>query len=233
MPSWNEKPHFVPTVNVNLMPCDCGAAHPDLYPPADPQWGDKHRLGCAQTPVDIPCPLPPSVTFKVQIAPISECIFPCTWTSQYHHGPHHEKCPARPVRVSCSITSSDGSWERSEVADDCAARVRLPAPYEVSLNSLRQAAGDRWALIKALVTGHTDLSALLTGPRALELLAQRDAVFSALVRMERGNTEVLGGIEDFDKALTRRKRTSPIESISGPMLTYYVQHLIEQVGAIS
>jgi hypothetical protein len=217
MPSWNEKPHVTPTINVNL-----------AHNPRDPHTDESKVL--------IPCNLPPSFTCEVVLG---ECI--CG--GHIGRGPpaiidrRSATCPGRPISVSCSIAGD--TWDASEVDDawptqhDFAEDMDgMDWPEELA------ACRDRWALVKALVMGNSAKDLWLTMPESqtswmVGLVSQRDAVFSALVRMERGNTEVLGGIEDFDKALTRRKRTSPIESISGPMLTYYVQHLIEQVGAIS
>jgi hypothetical protein len=87
------------------------------------------------------------------------------------------------------------------------------------------------------VTGHTDLSALLTGPRALELLAQRDAVFSVLCEMAHTEVATLEAQERMVNLLDPKRVTfRPTEEVARPSaqsLILYVERLIEQVGDLS
>jgi hypothetical protein len=87
--------------------------------------------------------------------------------------------------------------------------------------------------VKALVLGHTDLSALLTGPKALELLAQRDIAFAALANMARAEEKIETAQQSFFGALNGHGKT--IVRIARPsqgLMETYVEHLIEEVGAL-
>jgi hypothetical protein len=139
-----------PAVNVNLAKCDC----PDF----GRSRGTPYRP-CPAVPVFIPLPLPRSVTFQVVLG---ECSGACTTindTRGYRREVvHDEDCPARPVKVSCSISGK--TWAESEVTDAwpekndgflCSTGQTFP--------TLEAVCRDRWSLVKALVLGQRITSA--------------------------------------------------------------------------
>jgi hypothetical protein len=185
--------------------------------------------------VNIPCHIPPSFTAEVVLGECTAgCASPSNARALKERGEaHHQWCPARPIRVTCSIVSVDGSWEKSEVVSietgDLTTEQRLAA---------MACCRERWALAKALALGHTDLSALLTGPRAVEFLAQRDAVFAALADMARLEDALLTAQYEVDKLQEHGELPEPDHRSwanfrpSTARLAAYVEHLIEQVGAL-
>jgi hypothetical protein len=188
--------------------------------------------GCMSAPVLIPCRLPESFTCEVVLG---RCD--CSHRRSFQTtGKHDDSCPARPVRVSASITSPDGSWEKSEVTD-CETDARL-ADLGFSTGEMLRldaAARARWPLVKALVLGHTDLSALLTGPKAAELLTQRDAVYAALADVVRHEEGLFQSGNDAMKAIdgSSYARPKPIDRECAATLERYMKRLIEQVGVLS
>jgi hypothetical protein len=273
MPGWNVKPHVTPTVNVNLKPCDCGARRPSS--PNDSDWGDKHRLGCAQTPVLIPLPLDAfrSVTFTVRLG--GQEVTAVVWEreSGEDSAPHlrgadgwtrcgvsiHDvgrpqdiplgnleaplcgRCdrlrgvdasysnPSTPIRVSCSISGK--TWEESE-AMDVETRDETRHPSAPRYYRALSAAQDRWALVKALVTGHMRGGAL-TPPLGPEtLFVQRDAVYAALCEMARAEMTIQNTEQACAKHLPRAdvKRIGPSPAAS--WLAAYVERLIERVSVL-
>jgi hypothetical protein len=141
--------------------------------------------------------------------------------------------------VSASIISPDGTWEKSEPSAeevftyDVDQRARDAYPAEVA------AVRDRWALVKALVLGHTDLSSLLTGPTAAAVLSQRDTVFSALADMARLEDSLFAAQVRLDKAAKvpgfsdlAGVSSDTAERPSAEFFAAYVTHLIEQVGVL-
>jgi hypothetical protein len=218
---------MIPTINVNLRK-GCGCSVPEI------RDASGHYPGCSAAPVLIPCRLRESFTAE---AVLGECDCDervraprlAPWQTEHHDA----SCPARPVRVSASITSPDGSWEKSNVSAeevftyDVDQRARDAYPAEVA--ALR----DRWALVKSLVLGRSDLSALLTGPKAVALLAQRDAVFAALARAHRADDALIAALGDYEEAM----RGEPVgihglKRESHGALGRYVERVIEQVGAL-
>jgi hypothetical protein len=162
---------------------------------------------------------------------LGECSGRCTgmlWQSPPIHG---AACPARPIRVSCSIFGK--TWEESEVADvekqGPINAYQLPTELERTL-ALAASRG-RWALVKALVLGHSELSALLTGPTACAMLAQRDAVFAALCEMVRAEEAHAAAWSDALKAMGVTYGMDP-ERKSAWVLSDYMKHLVDQVGAL-
>lgn len=201
-------------INVNLAPCRCpvpvGSAQ---------HWEEQ----CAAKPLLLPCPIPPSFTAKVVLGAClkSECY---TAHGDFSRTVHRHDCPARPVAVSCSTSGS--TWEESEVTE-----IETVGPTGKPREVIA-AAHARWALAKALVLGHDDLSALLTGPMAVDLLTQRDAVFAALVRIERGHLETMGGVNDINTIMRRPAFGLAPSAVAVGMLEDYVERLIERVGVI-
>jgi hypothetical protein len=182
----------------------------------------------------VPCPIPRSVTFSV--APGS-CTTGCDFGgTRSMHYPH---CPARPVKVSCSISGK--TWEESEVDEQEYLNTRPLATDD--LNRLYAACRDRWALVKALVTGFVgDFGALCPGSAAVvSLRNQRDAVFAALAAMARAeraaHAAFLALPMDIRKSSILAKAmghvaTDPLAARlpSVTLLEHYVEHLIERVG---
>jgi hypothetical protein len=133
------------------------------------------------------------------------------------------------VKVDCSISWK--TWEESEPIDfELVGGGLLPGNGEQHTR-LMAAGRDRWALVKALVLGHADLSALLTGPMAADLLAQRDTVYAALADMVRAESTIIQRCADIDKAYTNRKRPA-FRGVAADELAAFVEHLIEQVGRL-
>lgn len=206
------------TINVNLAKCDCGG----LSSSGKPFWSSgEHHSMCPWKPIPVPCPIPTKVEFKVIPG---ECD--CRWRPS--GGSHHTRCPARPISVTCSISGK--TWEESEVTEvDVREKEIYPETYEPMLATCRA----RWALVKALVLGHTDLSALLTGPKAAELFAQRDRVFAALTKAHRAEDALIDALGDYEEAM----RGEPcgiygLKRESHGALERYVNHLVEQVETI-
>lgn len=210
----------IPVVNVNLR-AGCGCFVPENR---DPSTG--HYPGCPCSPVIIPCPIPRSVTLTVRLG---ECACP------YGDGigtVHDGWCPGRPITVTCSISGK--TWPESEVDDGEPDIAGLAGRIDnEKRKTIMAACRALWALVKVLVLGHTDLSALLTGPKALELLAQRDAVFAALADMARHEGALADALGDFETAL-RGEPTAigGMRRFSHDALARYVERLIEQVRNI-
>jgi hypothetical protein len=92
-------------LNVNLKPCRCQEPKKRAAP-CEP---GHHRPECGG-PVPIPCRLPPSVTLRVVLGV-------CDYPRDACRFGHLRGCAAYPLRVTCSIVSPDGSWEKSGVDD--------------------------------------------------------------------------------------------------------------------
>lgn len=208
---------MTPTINVNLTPCNCEGI------PTHAGW-------CSGAPVLIPCPIPRSVTLEVAAGTCTCLAGHDPSTRQLVHSPN---CPARPIRVTCSVGGE--TWEQSEVtktsvlgwgAAMAAAQSPLPACRE------------RWALVKALVLRHSDLSSMLTGPKAVELLSQRDAVFAALCAMARAEEAARSATERLWYALpdsagwVSRHPARDEQTPSALLLAAYTSHLISQIGVL-
>lgn len=203
---------MVPSINVNLKPCTC----PD-FGPRGPGF-----VPCDSPQILLPCPTQRSVTFSVALGPCTMmCANPALW------GGHSTTCPARPVRVSCSVSGE--TWEESEVeAMDAAG----PTAYnQKEWGTLYAVCRARWALVKALVLGQPQAQAggkWLDAPT--DLFTRRDAVFDALADMARA-----------ERACVTAWLALPVELRSGPgpmaltpeAFERYVERLIEQVSVIS
>lgn len=220
----------VPAINVNLAACRCPV------PAASPQhWAEQ----CAAKPVLIPCRPPPSFTCTVVLG---ECIASgCGNAFSYHTLPtgmsmaglaiHSDSCPARPVKVSCSIS---GTWEESEVVqvEYCPAPGRLEdfLPGHPVFDACR----DRWALVKALVTNDWTGWALTADSPILTLQSQRDAVYAALARLEAADSAARAAHSEafsaLDAADVEYSTMTPVGSRAAAMLAAYVKRLITTVG---
>jgi hypothetical protein len=221
MSSWNEKSHFIPTINVNHYVCKCAAS-------VD---GGEHHKACPGKPIPLPCPIPRSVTFTVTLG---ECECAARYNASRPELPlgHLLQCPARPIRVACSIGGK--TWEDSHVTD-----AEAPGIHGRT-SELIQRAGERWEIIfKALVLGvrpDYDIGHW-TGPM-LPLFEQRDAVFAALADMARAETAAMQAQQKVDEAFPYHRfhrvgggdhRATPP---SHARLEAYVEFLIEQVEVL-
>jgi hypothetical protein len=210
------------SVNVNLQMCTCG-------------YHVGHGDNCRGLPVLIPCSLEPfrSATFTVALG-TCECALSLTpqTAPEWHHT---SRCPARPVRVSCSISGK--TWAESEVTqcephpDDVSRFAVVTDAYGMMYAACR----DRWELVKALVLGKTFEPNEWDWPEKLRAsIAQRDAVFSALADMARAEEAQIAARAALHKALgispgrvlEAALRESAIE------LGSYVEHLVEQAGQL-
>lgn len=206
-----------PTINVNLKPC----MHPHMLSTYTPDEFPN-------APVLVPLPLDKwrSVTFTVRLgecidagrsagSPIPRACAP--------DGVHHERCPARPIRVSCSISGK--TWEESEVDE---VEVHHDG-RETSPAELLRACRDRWALVKALVLNQSigPSYTMVDGVRPLAI--QRDAVYAAIADMARA--DVTRTQAWLALPLELRQDPGPT-SLAGEVLERYVERLIEQVGAL-
>lgn len=181
---------------------------------------------CYGAPVFIPCPVPRSVTFEVVLT--TECL--CLKTPRASG--HRADCPARPVRVSCSI--SGRTWEDSAVEFVERADGECIGPMLDRVDTLVR---DRWALIKALVLGSNSLHGPITDLPGFKLLAQRDAVFAALADMARAEQDACNAQQRVDEAFPfdRYRRNDPDHRSERPSigrLAAYVEHLIRSVGGL-
>jgi hypothetical protein len=227
MPSWNEKAHVIPTINVNRLPCNSPCEH------YTPRPASGHGENCSAKPVPVPCPIPRSVTFTVRPGGC-ECVINGPFRPLgYQHGP---ECPARPIKVVCYI--SGGTWEESEVAetehapvDDVPHGADSWAPLRIA-----DACRARWALVKRVVLGVPEAEAYMKWPVGLTLYAQRDAVFSALAEQARLEEAMLAAQERTVKAIASPRLTTGPSDLeqrpSAQAMTVFVERLIEQVGVM-
>ena len=255
MPSWTEKPHAVPTINVNLKPCDCGADSLNAARRAgnpNPVDALPHMITCAAAPVLIHCPIPRSVTFEVALGKCTKLCADPSLRGVTLEGGHLTGCAAKPIRVTCSISGK--TWAKSEV-DDCEPVIgviqpdggvssgggdfRDAAQEQATLRACRE----RWALVKAVVTGQNpdagEREGLLVTAYYNGMLGTRDQVFAALCEMTRAENAALSALGAVMKATgwkgihfsdpQHRDDMRP----SAFLLTRYVDHLVEQVGMLS
>lgn len=203
------------TVNVNLAPCIRTIAC----------YGDAHIATCPGAPILIPCPFPEAV-FDVALG---ECLcFRQNVVGARHIHAHADDCPARPVKVACSISGK--TWEESEVED-----VEWP-PLAHATPEQWFAARERWALVKALMLGTHGIIGVDPSARWRDLEHQRDAVFSALVDMTlaeeahdaatRAFVAVVPGAITWGSTINTGPRHAPLQ------MARYVEHLVEQVGVL-
>lgn len=115
----------LPTINVNLKPCDCGA-DPNVF-----SGKVTHLSTCASAIVLLPCIIPLRVTIMVRMG---ECNHSCLERRDWHE----DDCPALPVRVVCNILGE--TWEASELADASA----YPGRQETNPGELLRQARERW-----------------------------------------------------------------------------------------
>jgi hypothetical protein len=191
-------------------------------------------------PVLIPCSLEPfrSATFSVVLG-TCECALSLTpqTAPEWHHA---SRCPARPVRVSCSIRSGPKGkeWEESEVAqcephpDDVSRFAVVTDAYGMMYAACR----DRWELVKALVLGKPAVCFeewARHRPGVAAVLAQRDAVFAALADMARAEEALAVSVKRGADAIRSHAFPPPVVvRYAESALAAYVEHLVEQVGQL-
>lgn len=229
MPSWTEKPHDVPTINVNLSTQRC--APWCLY-----GFRGEHTARCPAGPVPIPLSLEPfrSVVFEVRLG---ECDKAC---EQYDgdmrpDDGHWTGCRARPIRVACEIGGK--TWEESHVMPDSEADGQM-ATY-----AQHEACRERWALAKALVLGKSISVSMefmkAHGTEIITMRKQRDSVYAVLAEMARAEQTVYDAQERAAKAFDAAfmpdnfMRFEPWSRASASILERYVERLIEQVAVLS
>lgn len=247
MPSWTEKPHVIPTINVNLRPCSCFGNYANIGAAQATARPIHHDQPCREgSPVLIPCPIPRSVTFEVSLG---KCSCEPMRLGKEVGGKiatittHHEGCAGRPIRVSCSISGK--TWEEGEVADSWPADDDgsgnldgLDWPNELS------ACRARWALVKALVLGWNGEAVgavAAAGGIGLDVIGpmfqQMRTVYSALCEMVRTEGALLAAQERMVNLLDSKRVTfRPPEEGARPSaqaMAVYVERLIEQVGVMS
>jgi len=219
-----------PTVNVNPKPCS--PLCEDLEDPSGPYR--VHASNCRAAPVLIPCPLPPPVSFEVVLG---ECDCPAK-ALPGASVPHRDYCPARPVKVSCSISGK--TWEESAVGEGY---TDTPSGSLASLGRELDACRERWALVKALVLVLGKTMSLhwseMASPGQLSelawgLFAQRDTVYTALVDVVQHEDGLFQRGNDALRAINGHSimRPAPDARESALTLGIYVERLIQQVGAL-
>jgi hypothetical protein len=233
MPSWTEKPHVTPTINVNLARCNCDRVllTTGMRPLA-------HDTQCAAAPILISCPIPRSVAFYVALGECTERCIPVHTKDGSTGVVHSAWCPARPVRVGCNIGSPDGTWARSEVTD-------LDVPGRIAgtnaVGDVWRIARERWALVKALVLGEDWDENRAT----VKLFQQRDAAYVALCDMARAEeahrnatATLLSALKSVDPASSANTNAASYALCDDGTqntengLAAYVEILIEQVGVL-
>lgn len=215
-------------VNVNLRRCDCGA-------------GERHAPNCPGEPVLLRLPLESwrSVTLMVRLGECTAgCAAPGAARALKERGEsHHAWCPARPIRVSCSISGKD--WASSEVAEVEVEPRSDGYPWrQIDIDTMSQIARWRWALVTVLVLGF-DVREPSAPMVPTQLSSQRDAVYTALCEMARADIVACETRERIN-ALLQRPAPSPFRQIlrepeaqAPDALAAYVERLIGQVGALS
>lgn len=220
---------MIPSINVNL-----SARHTTCS-------GSFHASPECD-PILIPCPIPRSVTFSVVLGHCQCSEEPsCQCGASDDREPHtrsctgavHQSvCPARAVRVSCSISGK--TWEESEVSDWEAQEIEGLAPP-----ALYHTSRARWALIKALVLGRAHTFQPATAP--VHLFPQRDAVYAALADMARAELAAYEAEVHWGMAIGKAARDDVRHPDPGfdanvlpsqRRLSAYIEHLIEQVGVL-
>lgn len=229
-------------INVNQKPCEC-ANHKS--------FGLRHWEHCPGIPVLIPLPIHRSFTCTVVLGECwgvgpGRCVSEDSarrfkWATR-----HSERCPAHPIRVSCSISGE--TWKDSEMKD-VETRDETWHPSAPRYYRALSAARDLWALLKALVTGkHGDaVKAVRASPTipwsALgPLLQQRDAVFAAICKMARAEEAAALAQQQALKALgwswidyggcSGHQLDMDGRRPCVVLLGRYVEHLIGQVGIL-
>lgn len=213
-------------LNVNLGPCTC------RFPDAS----GKHRDGCRGVPIPIPCPWPASITVEVTLGECT-CGHMAYVTRGYISYRHDDTCPGKPVKISCSITSSDGTWAGTEVTDAwpekndgylCSTGETFP--------TLERACRKRWAQARAVLLGSP--AGIEDGVRIpLEMCRQRDAMFANIAEVARAEQVAFEAQERGIKTMgpptflpDNFHRAERHQRASASMLHHFTLRLFEQMG---
>jgi hypothetical protein len=120
-----------PTINLNLEYCAMCA---------NGEHEPEQSARCPGKPLPIPCPLPPSVTFRVVVGQCPSCGAARPW-------PHQPECRTpdslKPISVSCSISGE--TWAESSVVD-IEWFHDMEEPSAEMTARIVAACRDRWAL---------------------------------------------------------------------------------------
>lgn len=216
----------IQSINVNLKPCPISASH-------------THAEGstCSGAPILIPCPIPRSVTLTVRLG---ECDGGCNRDDSslpepcgpWGEAPHRPNCPARPIRVTCSIGGK--TWPDTFVEDvECRDAGGAIFPDDSATHVLAlEAVVNLWALVKGLLLN------LFPSTTQGDLVTQRDTVFAALADMARAEEAALKAQERVEAAFPyhRFHRVGGGDH-RGPRpsqarLEAFVEYLAEQVGVM-
>lgn len=182
-------------------------------------------------PVLVPLPLESWRRVKMTVR-LGKCICEAFTKTGLHHPRCHR---AHPIEVTCLIGGKD--WASSEVID-----AEIPRPGGGSLFTAFP--GDlaplraRWALVKALVLGSTEIRWYVPATRAL--FEQRDVVFAALCEMARAERSAHAAFLALPMDLRKSSiiyRAAGSAASGSPearhssavILEHYVERLIEQV----
>jgi len=209
-------------INVNLRPCPISAAH-------------AHGTGstCAGAPVLIPCPPPDAFTCEVALG---ECSGRCNGMLWQNTSIHGADCPARPVKVSCSI-GGDGTWAGSEVNSLSGYSTEIiGAARDLLFDDCR----DRWRIVQALVLGQPISPERTLTHAMLNLYEQRDAVYAALADMVRAESaawdaqaSAVSAIDEWHANDWHRSPETQANIMpSALILAAYVNQVVEQVRAL-
>lgn len=228
---------MAPTINVNLKRC-----RPECLAPQHVSPPHGHVPDCPGAPIPLPCPIQRTVEMMVRLG-TCECFHrgaknaepPPTWV-------HTESCPARHIRVTCSIGGE--TWGESEVAEvePHHSNPGLPIIAVGPDSPAMVACRERWEIVKALVTGkplgRRGADSVDAGIAIVELFAQRDVVFAALaakVRAEQADDATTRGLVRLIPAVRVPDvaRATAEDYLSAVALARYVSHLIATVGALT
>lgn len=215
----------IPSINVNIREQSCS---PRCH------FGLKfrtHNNGCPRSPILLPCRLPPSFAIDVVLSP--GCY--CERLGIGAEPRHVPNCPSRPIRVACEISGS--AWEDSDISDvEPVQGQDFPDANKSDASAVAFGhARERWALLKALITGGRP--ALSTDP-SYRLTEQRDAMYAAIADMARAEDAASEAQDRAHVALGDDLRLKPHHNIEAPdrpstyMLERYVERVIELVGEL-
>lgn len=215
MPPLPKKDPMTPTINVNLKKC-----------PHGPNTSSTHEQTCIGRPAPIPCPIPPKVEMTVRLGECNDML-----SCGLHE--HHAHCPARLIRVTCTIGGE--TWAESEIVWTDVAEQECSALRTANARGhAERLVRDLWEIVKAMVTVRpVELSTRLGPGTGTRMIYERDAVFSALAKM----TTLEHEHEAARLTLPASCRPIPATGSDTPhpsadALRLYVSHLIAKVSSL-
>lgn len=221
----------IPTINVNLTQnCRCKEVIAAIPGVIYATIIDGHMDTCPARPVLILCHIPRSVVMEVRLG---ECTRGCSTNGPTNPpGLHDQRCRARPIRVVCDIGGE--TWGESEVIESSIedASTSLLATDSRIVAACRE----RWALVKALVTGQPreHNGSAWTGAM-VPFFSQRDAVFANLAESARHQMARMAALDRVLKALEPDAQIQNCTefAIEESFLRGFVARMIDQVGRMS